>query len=125
MSFLSRLDAMTDNAKTEWHILKFQPWNSAPDVSFWQDLSSLKLDKFQLDDQAKGLALMAAATAVEPLGALLHAPEGKCVRATKPENASASHQFVPHQVRGLLNAFEKGVVAGPAFDKCIACSPKV
>ncbi|KAI9910256.1 hypothetical protein PsorP6_010575 [Peronosclerospora sorghi] len=128
---------MTDNAKTEWHIFNFQPWNSAPDVSFWQKLLSLKLDKFQLDDQAKCvcsildrrrqvLAPMAAATAVEPLGALLHAPEGKCVRATKPENASSPLQFVPHQVRGFLNAFEKGVVAGPAFEnKCIACSPKV
>ncbi|KAI9916902.1 hypothetical protein PsorP6_017111 [Peronosclerospora sorghi] len=155
MSFLYRLDAMTDNAKIEWHILKFQPWNSALDVCFWQKLSSLKLDKFQIDDQAQhltvyftpglytdvparftcvcsildrrrqGLAPMAAATAVEPLGALLHAPEGKCVRATKPENASATLQFVPHQVRGFLNAFEKGVVAGPAFEKCIACSPKV
>ncbi|KAI9914380.1 hypothetical protein PsorP6_007115 [Peronosclerospora sorghi] len=38
----------------------------------------------------------------------------------KPENASAPLQFVPHQVRGFL-----GVVAGPAFDKCIACSLKV
>ncbi|KAI9912802.1 hypothetical protein PsorP6_005649 [Peronosclerospora sorghi] len=118
MSFLSRLDAMTDNAKTKWHILKFQPWNSAPDVFFWQKLSSLKLE-FQLDDQVQcvcsildlrrlGLAPMSAATAVEPLGALLHAPEGKCVGATKPENASAPIQFVPHQVRGFLNAFEKG-----------------
>ena len=37
----------------EWQVLKFQPWNSAPDVSFWQRLTSLKLDKFQLDDQAQ------------------------------------------------------------------------
>ncbi|KAI9895888.1 hypothetical protein PsorP6_019487 [Peronosclerospora sorghi] len=59
---------------------------------------------------------MSSATAVEPLGALLHAPEGKCLRAAKPENASAPLQFVPHQ---------KGVVVGPAFDKCIACSQKV
>ncbi|KAI9917655.1 hypothetical protein PsorP6_013161 [Peronosclerospora sorghi] len=159
MSFLSRLDAMMDNAKTEWHIFKFQPWNSSPDVSFWQKLSLLKLDKFQPDDQAQhltgyftpgrstdvparftvddsafcsildrrrqGLVPMAAATAVEPLGALLNAPEGKCVRATKPENASSPLHFVPHQVHEFLNAFEKGVVAGPAFDKCIACSPKV
>ncbi|KAI9917248.1 hypothetical protein PsorP6_012586 [Peronosclerospora sorghi] len=98
--------------------------------------SSLKLDKFQLDDLAQcicsildrrrqGLAPMAAITALEPLGVLLHAPEGNCVRATNPENASAPLQFVPHQVRGFLNAFEKGVVAGPEFDKCIACSPKV
>ncbi|KAI9911135.1 hypothetical protein PsorP6_009186 [Peronosclerospora sorghi] len=72
-----------------------------------------------------GLAPMAASTAVEPLGALLHAPEGKSVRPTNPENASAPLQFVPHQVRGFLNAFEKGVVAGPTFDKCILCSPKV
>lgn len=34
-------------------MLKFQPWNSAPDVSFWQTLTGLKLDKFQLDDQAQ------------------------------------------------------------------------
>ncbi|KAI9909359.1 hypothetical protein PsorP6_014776 [Peronosclerospora sorghi] len=78
-----------------------------------------------LDRRRQGLAPMAAATAVEPLGALLNAPEGNCVRATKPENASAPLQFVPHQVRGFLNAFEKGVVAGPALDKCIACSPIV
>ncbi|KAI9907519.1 hypothetical protein PsorP6_003503 [Peronosclerospora sorghi] len=92
---------------------------------FPQKLSSLKIDKLQLDDQEQWLAPMAAATAVEPLGALLHAPKGKCVRSTKPENVSAPLQFVPHQVRGFLNALEKGVVAGPAFDKSIACSPKV
>ncbi|KAI9915245.1 hypothetical protein PsorP6_007325 [Peronosclerospora sorghi] len=72
-----------------------------------------------------GLAPMAAATAVELLVALLHAPEGKCVRATKPANASKPLEFVPHQVRGFVNAFETVVVEGPAFDKCIACSPTV
>jgi ubiquitin-like modifier-activating enzyme ATG7 len=40
----------------EWQVLKFQPWNSAPDVSFWQRLTALKLDEFQLDDQARELA---------------------------------------------------------------------
>ncbi|DAZ97396.1 TPA: hypothetical protein N0F65_011280 [Lagenidium giganteum] len=38
-----------------WHVLKFQPWSSAPDVSFWQRLATLKLDKFQLNDQAQPL----------------------------------------------------------------------
>ncbi|EGZ11895.1 hypothetical protein PHYSODRAFT_250538 [Phytophthora sojae] len=38
---------------SDWQVLKFQPWNSAPDVSFWQTLTGLKLDKFQLDDQAQ------------------------------------------------------------------------
>lgn len=42
---------MTSSA--EWQVLKFQPWNSAPDVSFWQKLTSLKLNEFQLDDQAQ------------------------------------------------------------------------
>ncbi|POM67870.1 Autophagy-related protein 7, partial [Phytophthora palmivora] len=44
---------MVDTVAMEWQALKFQPWNSAPDVSFWQTLTSLKLDKFQLDDQAQ------------------------------------------------------------------------
>ncbi|RLN92862.1 hypothetical protein BBJ28_00026723, partial [Nothophytophthora sp. Chile5] len=37
----------------EWQVLKFQPWNSAPDVSFWQQLALLKLNTFQLNDQAQ------------------------------------------------------------------------
>ena len=36
-----------------WQVLKFQPFASAPDVSFWQKLASLKLHQFQLDDKPK------------------------------------------------------------------------
>ncbi|KAI9907946.1 hypothetical protein PsorP6_003116 [Peronosclerospora sorghi] len=150
--FVSRLDAMTDNAKTEWHILKSQPWNSAPDVSFWQNLSSLKLDKFQLNDQAQHLtgyftpgrstdvparftvddSAFAPSWIVDARGSRQW-PRlrtwNRSGRSCTHPRASVSNEdrklIVPHQVRGFLNAFEKGVVAGPVFDKCNACSPKV
>jgi hypothetical protein len=35
--------------------LRFQAWQSAPDVSFWQKLAALKLDKFQLSDQPQNI----------------------------------------------------------------------
>lgn len=44
----------TSNADdAEWQVLRFQPWNSAPDVTFWQKLATLKLNTFQLSDQAQ------------------------------------------------------------------------
>ncbi|GLE09753.1 hypothetical protein PINS_up021593, partial [Pythium insidiosum] len=33
--------------------LRFQTWQSAPDVSFWQRLAALKLDRFQLNDDSQ------------------------------------------------------------------------
>ncbi|TMW67127.1 hypothetical protein Poli38472_012243 [Pythium oligandrum] len=44
---------MTTTTTTD--ALRFQPWQSAPDVSFWQKLAALKLDTFQLSDQAQDL----------------------------------------------------------------------
>lgn len=72
-----------------------------------------------------GLAPIAAATAVELLVAVLHAPEGKFSGADKPADGSAPMGYIPHQLRGFLNAFDSIVVTGQAFDKCIACSPNV
>uniref|UniRef100_M4BVR4 Ubiquitin-like modifier-activating enzyme ATG7 n=1 Tax=Hyaloperonospora arabidopsidis (strain Emoy2) TaxID=559515 RepID=M4BVR4_HYAAE len=72
-----------------------------------------------------GLAPIAAATAVELLVAVLHSPQGKYVTADKPENGNVPMGFIPHQLRGFLNAFETMVITGEAFDKCIACSAKV
>lgn len=37
----------------QFETLRFQPWNSAPDVTFWQKLATLKLNTFQLNDQAQ------------------------------------------------------------------------
>ena len=72
-----------------------------------------------------GLAPIAAATAVELLVAVLHSPQGKHVAADKPENGSVPMGYIPHQLRGFLNAFTNMVITGEAFDKCIACSSKV
>ncbi|KAK1931834.1 Ubiquitin-like modifier-activating enzyme ATG7 [Phytophthora citrophthora] len=72
-----------------------------------------------------GLAPIAAATAVELLVAVLHSPQGKNVSATKPSDGSVPMGYIPHQLRGFLNAFENMVITGEAFDKCIACSSKV
>lgn len=72
-----------------------------------------------------GLAPIAAATAVELLVAVLHAPKGKFSGADKPADGSAPMGYIPHQLRGFLNAFDSVVVTGQAFDKCIACSRNV
>ncbi|CEG36899.1 e1-like protein-activating enzyme gsa7p apg7p [Plasmopara halstedii] len=72
-----------------------------------------------------GLAPIAAATAVELLVAVLHSPDGKFVSADKPKDGSAPMAYIPHQLRGFLNAFQTMVITGEAFDKCIACSSKV
>lgn len=72
-----------------------------------------------------GLAPIAAATAVELLVAVLHASEGKFSGADKPADSSAPMDYIPHQLRGFLNAFNSVVVTGQAFDKCIACSSNV
>uniref|UniRef100_A0AAV1VF64 Ubiquitin-like modifier-activating enzyme ATG7 n=1 Tax=Peronospora matthiolae TaxID=2874970 RepID=A0AAV1VF64_9STRA len=72
-----------------------------------------------------GLAPIAAATAVELVVAVLHSPQGKYVTADKPEDGHVPMGFIPHQLRGFLNAFETMVITGEAFDKCIACSAKV
>lgn len=37
----------------DWETLRFQPWSSAPDATFWQQLAALKLDTFQLSDRAQ------------------------------------------------------------------------
>ncbi|KAG6610711.1 E1-like protein-activating enzyme Gsa7p/Apg7p [Phytophthora cinnamomi] len=72
-----------------------------------------------------GLAPIAAATAVELLVAVLHSPQGKYVGAEKPSDGSVPMGYIPHQLRGFLNAFQNMVITGEAFDKCIACSSKV
>jgi hypothetical protein len=36
-----------------WEVLKFQSFSSATDVTFWQKLGSLKLNKFKLSDQSQ------------------------------------------------------------------------
>ncbi|CAH0490749.1 unnamed protein product [Peronospora farinosa] len=72
-----------------------------------------------------GLAPIAAATAVELLVAVLHSPQKKYVGADKPSDGSVPMGFIPHQLRGFLNAFQTMVITGEAFDKCIACSSKV
>ncbi|KAI9989045.1 hypothetical protein PInf_022771 [Phytophthora infestans] len=72
-----------------------------------------------------GLAPIAAATAVELLVAVLHSPQGKHVGAEKPSDGSVPMGYIPHQLRGFLNAFQNMVITGEAFDKCIACSRKV
>ncbi|KAG3215499.1 Ubiquitin-like modifier-activating enzyme [Phytophthora cactorum] len=72
-----------------------------------------------------GLAPIAAATAVELLVAVLHSPQGKYVGAEKPSDGSVPMGYIPHQLRGFLNAFQNMVITGEAFDKCIACSLKV
>lgn len=72
-----------------------------------------------------GLAPIAAATAVELLVAVLHSPLGKYVSAENPSDGSVPMGYIPHQLRGFLNAFQNMVITGEAFDKCIACSSKV
>ncbi|CAH0479024.1 unnamed protein product [Peronospora belbahrii] len=72
-----------------------------------------------------GLAPIAAATAVELVVAVLHSPQQQSVGADKPSNDSVSMGYIPHQLRGFLNAFQSMVITGEAFDKCIACSSKV
>ncbi|GMF54153.1 unnamed protein product [Phytophthora fragariaefolia] len=72
-----------------------------------------------------GLAPIAAATAVELLVAVLHSPHGKYAGADKPSDGSVPMGYIPHQLRGFLNAFQSVVITGEAFDKCIACSSKV
>ncbi|OWZ09410.1 Gsa7p/Apg7p enzyme activating protein [Phytophthora megakarya] len=72
-----------------------------------------------------GLAPIAAATAVELLVAVLHSSEGKYAGAEKPSDGSVPMGYIPHQLRGFLNAFQNMVITGEAFDKCIACSSKV
>ncbi|KUF92174.1 Autophagy-related protein 7 [Phytophthora nicotianae] len=72
-----------------------------------------------------GLAPIAAATAVELLVAVLHSPQGKYVGAEKPSDGSVPMGYIPHQLRGFLNAFQNMVITGEAFDKCIACGSKV
>lgn len=72
-----------------------------------------------------GVAPMASALAVELLVAVLNATEGKHVSADKPEDRSIPLAYIPHQLRGFLNAFETIIVTGSAFDKCIACSDAV
>ncbi|KAF4319029.1 hypothetical protein BBO99_00006640 [Phytophthora kernoviae] len=72
-----------------------------------------------------GLAPIAAATAVELLVAVLHSPQGKYVGVEKPSDGSVPMGYIPHQLRGFLNAFQNMVITGEAFDKCIACSSKV
>lgn len=72
-----------------------------------------------------GLAPIASATAVELLVAVLHAPEGKYASAARPTDTTAPLAFIPHQLRGFLNAFHAILITGEAFDRCIACSPRV
>lgn len=72
-----------------------------------------------------GLAPIAAATAVELLVAVLHSPAGAAATAEKPTDGSVPLGYIPHQLRGFLNAFQTMLITGEAFDKCIACSSKV
>lgn len=43
----------SEEEEGQYETLRFQPWNSAPDVTFWQKLATLKLNTFQLNDQAQ------------------------------------------------------------------------
>lgn len=73
-----------------------------------------------------GLAPIASATAVELLVAVLHARDGKYTGADASQADSAAPlAYVPHQLRGFLNAFSAVAITGEAFDKCIACSARV
>lgn len=72
-----------------------------------------------------GLAPIASSTAVEMLVAVLHSPAGKFATAEKPADGSVPLGYIPHQLRGFLNAFQTMLITGEAFDKCIACSAKV
>ncbi len=82
-----------------------------------------------------GLAPVAGGLAVElmaslsqhPLGALAPAPPTAVATATTATAAAASGCLgvVPHQVRGALPFFQQQLLAGTAFDRCIACSSQV
>lgn len=72
-----------------------------------------------------GLAPIASSTAVELLVAVLHSPVGKYASADKPVDGSVPMGYIPHQLRGFLNAFQTMLITGEAFNKCIACSSKV
>ena len=65
-----------------------------------------------------GVAGLSAAVAVELLVSLLHHPE----QAAAPSDATTPLGGVPHQIRGLLSAFEQNAYRGRAFSKCTACS---
>lgn len=45
----------------EERVLQFQPWQSAPDVAFWQQLATLKLHTFQLKDEPQVLRCLVKA----------------------------------------------------------------
>ncbi|KAJ0401540.1 hypothetical protein P43SY_007254 [Pythium insidiosum] len=72
-----------------------------------------------------GLAPTAASMAVELLVAALHSRDGVHASAKPPSDSSVPFSFVPHQIRGFLNAFSTMVITGEAFNRCIACSEPV
>ncbi|MBW0488272.1 hypothetical protein O181_027987 [Austropuccinia psidii MF-1] len=78
-----------------------------------------------------GLAPIASATAVEIMTAVLQHPDGIEALAeigddSRPaESRESILGVVPHQIRGFLSKFENMKLAGPAYDKCTACSETV
>lgn len=62
----------------EWRVLQFQPWQSAPDVAFWQQLATLKLHTFQLKDepQVRRLSCQCSERRLGPLRSYQSLPAG-------------------------------------------------
>ena len=98
-------------------------------------LSDRTLD-MQCTVSRPGLAPIAAALGVEMLSSLTQHPHGAMAPAPIVNASSgepdASHAgsagclgVVPHQIRGSLGTFGNRLLSGPAFDRCIACSPAV
>lgn len=98
-------------------------------------LSDRTLD-MQCTVSRPGLAPIAAALGVELLSSLTQHPLGAMapvpiVNASSGE-PDANHPgsvgclgVVPHQIRGSVGTFGNRLLSGPAFDRCIACSPAV
>uniref|UniRef100_A0A8C8VP13 Ubiquitin-like modifier-activating enzyme ATG7 n=1 Tax=Pelusios castaneus TaxID=367368 RepID=A0A8C8VP13_9SAUR len=76
-----------------------------------------------------GLAMIAAALAVELMASILQHPEGGYAVASSSDDRMneppTSLGLVPHQIRGFLSRFDNVLPVSLAFDKCTACSPKV
>ncbi|KAJ3101700.1 Autophagy protein 7 [Phlyctochytrium planicorne] len=91
-------------------------------------LSDRTLDQ-QCTVSRPGLALLASAQAVELLVSLINHPEGAWAAAdTALDPAEKTPNFfglVPHQIRGYLSHFSNLLIAGQAYNKCIACSQVV
>ncbi|ANB14742.1 Atg7p [Sugiyamaella lignohabitans] len=83
-----------------------------------------------------GVALLAAALAVELLSSVLQHPLKALAPPYKGEedvdsgdqsssNDPTALSITPHQIRGFLHKFDAMKIWGPSYDKCSACSEKV